>query len=347
MKNKNLIIVLIIVLVLVVALVAGGVFFFFIKDKDKNTNDEKEKTSQNETSKENENKEEDDKDTVKTFNSIEDLAKEFAKNYNKSDAKKVAELIDIDEFKDFAKNSDGIDSFEDVTKKDIEDAYDYIFEQLDSTYDATDIKEVEGPDDLEELLGQTVTEEEYEEVAQDYIVYAIKITNKELNEDAYDLMIIKENKKKYTLVTTSLLSSGISAVELDVTTDDDDDKDTRDDDNDDDFDINDTKGDLAKQEIELFNAAFELYKGSQAGAKIKILLESIVSNNIMYANEETKILSIEYLAGEDDTLEDIVFTPKENSDVDELVAGISASHKYKVSFTKNLDGRIDTIKIEY
>lgn len=344
MKKKNLIIILVVVIVLVVALIAGGIFFL---TKDKDTTDEKEKTSQNSDKKEKDNNKDDDEskeaenNSVEEFTSEDDLLNELAKAYNDKNANKLTKYVNLNELKKFVKNI-GMDEdlIDDIDNDTIKNAYEYLLDEYNTKYDSDDTSKVEGPNDITEKFGMELysDEEEYEKELGGYIVYVMSIELDGTSEN--DLIIIKENKDKYSLVATRLLIAATGEVisnNNSTTTDDDNNNDNDNDDNNDNL-----SNTMAEQEIKLFNATFELYEGLQSGAMVRTLLSNIITNN---SREEDNEITIDYVSGSDDTLEDQ--TIETAADINELRSGISAGHKYTVSFEKDSDGRINQAIIEY
>lgn len=336
MKKKNLIIILVVVIVLVVALIAGGVFFL---TKDKDTTDEKEKTSQNSDKKDNTKDDDESKKTENSsseeFTSEDDLLNELAKAYNDKNANKLTKYVNLNEFKKFVKNI-GMDEdlIDDIDNDTIKNAYEHLLDEYNIKYDSDDTSKVEGPDDITEKFGMELyaDEEEYEKELGDYIVYTIAFDID--GESENDLIVIKENKGKYSLVVTRLLTAAIGEVTSNNNIDEDNNNDNDDDNN--------LVGTMSEQEIKLFNATFELYEGLQSGAMVRTLLSNIITNN---SREEDNEITIDYVSGSDDTLEDQ--TIETATDINELRSGISAGHKYTVSFEKDSDGRINQAIIEY
>lgn len=76
---------------------------------------------------------------------------------------------------------------------------------------------------------------------------------------------------------------------------------------------------MNQQEIQAFNSEFLNYSGSQKGSSVKSLIQSVISNNATYKDEEDKIISVK-----DQT---------SGTELSKLMNGIQASKNYNVEIT--------------
>lgn len=98
--------------------------------------------------------------------------------------------------------------------------------------------------------------------------------------------------------------------------------------------VKDASSSLAEQAKAVFNAKFEFYEGSSKGAKVKSLIQAVISSNKEYEGERE--VTVEMADEEYST----------SSELSSMSSKIVTANKYDVSFEYDDDGYIDTVIIE-
>ena len=107
---------------------------------------------------------------------------------------------------------------------------------------------------------------------------------------------------------------------------------------------------MCTQEIDAFNLKFTMYEGEQAGANLKALIVTLISNSNVNKAEVTKIPGV-ILETSDKTLDSGIPEADNNSvyikELEKIKTAIDAKHKYWVEISYQDNGLIDYINVSY
>lgn len=108
---------------------------------------------------------------------------------------------------------------------------------------------------------------------------------------------------------------------------------------------------MSTQEIEAYNLKFTMYEGEQAGANIKALIGTLISNSNVNKADVVKIPGLILETSDKKTLDTGIPEAGNNSvyvkELEKIKNSIDAKHKYWVEVSFQDNGLLDYINISY
>lgn len=312
-QHKGIIIGIVLAIIIIAVAVVSVVIYTNSSDKEE---DKKEKTSEKSSSKSSSSDfdyEDEVKEFVKACSSEKNM-KKFIKNH--LNLRAYYAMMESDDPSDFADEYEDADS-EDYENEDFIDEVTLAFNMYvdDEEMTVTDIGKLRDIDKEDGIWGQTLSE-----------VKGMKVVEFTIESDETEVKCFAYFYDKKMLIVETDWSNWYNP-------DDEDD---------------DVEDELLKQEIELFNANFDMYEGSnQKGTDVKRLIDNVIFSNQI--NDENLVRVFVYFDEYDSTdLDSACFdrdAEKIEEELEKLKKEISASEKYKVEFDKDYEERITTVHI--